>query len=548
MNEDKENQQPTSSSIDFVCSLSECKKYLDQPITLPCKVHNICKCHLDSLILKTLNPKGIDHVKYYCVPCSQELNIDLADLKVNLNISKQINLNQHLTGLQKHAKKALEQLISTIDDIAFFKPENDLFEFFHCIKNQVIMHRNKQIDHIAKQSSKIMDEINKYEADCKSNIEKIKVINQNDLKPKKLAEWNEELRVPDIDSTKLNQILNEINSSIHNISFSIMKIKSDIFLNKCLEFKPSENNIDFGCLVWSDNTTQLDNSLRTFRGHEEPVRCALIDSNRKKLITGSHDNKINIWNMNTGKLETSLNLHKACVSSLLIDGSKLISGSWDSSIKVCNMNDGFKLINTVHNDGQVTCLELLNDNLILAGIINGKIAEWNIEKSIKTKSLKVHDSAVLCLKLISPNLLISSSSDKSIKLINLNTKKSLKTLLGHEDKIYCLDWRKSDNILVSGSDDKTIKLWSLNTFECLKSFDIGEKVYGVKFIHDNNDSMLAIGCLGKEKNLKLFDSNSNCVVKELIGHNSFVFGLFFNQNESTLVSYSGDKTVKFWKI
>ena len=104
-------------------------------------------------------------------------------------------------------------------------------------------------------------------------------------------------------------------------------------------------------------------------------------------------------------------------------------------------------------------------------------------------------------------------------------------MLGHEDKIYCLDWRKSDNILVSGSDDKTIKLWSLNTFECLKTFDIGEKVYGVKFIHDNNDSMLAIGCLGKEKNLKLFDSNSNCVVKEFIGHNSFVFGLFFNQNE-----------------
>jgi WD40 repeat protein len=543
MYEEKENRP----FIDFVCSLNECKKYLDQPITLPCKIHNICKIHLDSLALKSLNPNGIDHINYYCAPCGLEFRLDLADLNVNLNVSKSINLNQHLTGFQKQVKKSLEQLYSYIDDIQFISPENDLFEFFLRIKNQVIIHRNKQIDEITTKSAQIIDQISKFEADCKLNLDNLDTIDVDELKNKKFAEWNQQLRVPNIDTTKLSQLLNEINSSMHNVSTTISKFKSEMFMNKTVEFKPNEN-IDFGSLNWTENVLQPDHSFRTFQGHQDPIRCALIDSNNKKLISGGHDNKIKVWNLKNGKLEFSLNLHKNCVSSLLIAGNKLISGSWDSTIKVWDMKEGFKLINSIHNDDHVTCLELLSESLVLAGIINGKIVEWNVEKSMKLKSLKVHDSAVLCLKLIAPNLLISSSSDKSIKLINLETKRSLKTLLGHEDKIYCLDWRKSDNLLLSGSDDKTIKLWSLNTFECLRTISIKEKVYGLKLI--DND-WLVVGCLGKEKNLLLFDLNSNCVFKEFIGHSSFVFGLFVYQNDANepiLVSYSGDKTIKFWKI
>jgi WD40 repeat protein len=361
MNEEKENRP----FIDFVCSLNECKKYLEQPITLPCKIHNICKIHLDSLELKSLHPNGIDHVKYYCAPCGQEFRLDLADINVNLNVSKSINLNEHLTGLQKEVKKSLEQLYSYINDIQLINPKNELFEFFSVIKNEVVIHRNKQIDEITKKSAQIIDQISKFEADCNLNLRNLDTIDVNELKNKKLAEWNQQLRVPNIDTTKLDQLLNEIKSSMQNILTAKRKFKSEIFMNKKIEFKPNES-IDFGCLNLTENILQPDDSFRTFQGHQDPIRCALIDSNNKKLISGGHDNKIKIWNLKNGKLEISLNLHKNCVSSLLIAGNKLISGSWDSTIKVWDMKEGFKSTNSIHNDGQVTCLELLSESSVLA--------------------------------------------------------------------------------------------------------------------------------------------------------------------------------------
>ena len=52
------------------------------------------------------------------------------------------------------------------------------------------------------------------------------------------------------------------------------------------------------------------------------------------FITGSDDNTIKLWNLNTGELELTLSGHSRTVSSVAVSGDKIVSGSADNTIKM----------------------------------------------------------------------------------------------------------------------------------------------------------------------------------------------------------------------
>jgi WD40 repeat protein len=53
-----------------------------------------------------------------------------------------------------------------------------------------------------------------------------------------------------------------------------------------------------------------------------------------KLISGSWDHTIKVWNTDTWACERTLEGHTDCVRALVVHGDKLISGSSDCMIKV----------------------------------------------------------------------------------------------------------------------------------------------------------------------------------------------------------------------
>jgi len=59
----------------------------------------------------------------------------------------------------------------------------------------------------------------------------------------------------------------------------------------------------------------------------------------KKIISGSRDKTILIWNVETNYLEALLGGHTGDVNSVCIspDGKKIISGSYDNTIRIWNL-------------------------------------------------------------------------------------------------------------------------------------------------------------------------------------------------------------------
>ena len=78
--------------------------------------------------------------------------------------------------------------------------------------------------------------------------------------------------------------------------------------------------------------TPLYTKIATLRGHTDIVCCLTIHEN--KLVSGSRDKTIRIWNTETYELIATLRGHTDNVSCLTLHENKLYSGSKDKTIRV----------------------------------------------------------------------------------------------------------------------------------------------------------------------------------------------------------------------
>ena len=70
---------------------------------------------------------------------------------------------------------------------------------------------------------------------------------------------------------------------------------------------------------------------RTLKGHTNGV--ASLAGWEGKLVSGSWDSTIRVWELDTGELDATLTGHRAAVYALLVHGERLFSASADGSIR-----------------------------------------------------------------------------------------------------------------------------------------------------------------------------------------------------------------------
>ena len=71
---------------------------------------------------------------------------------------------------------------------------------------------------------------------------------------------------------------------------------------------------------------------RTLAGHTGGIKA--LAGWEGKLISGSSDKTIRVWDASTGGLDATLTGHRNVVSGLVVMGERLFSAAWDGSIRV----------------------------------------------------------------------------------------------------------------------------------------------------------------------------------------------------------------------
>ncbi|MBD2523443.1 serine/threonine-protein kinase [Nostoc sp. FACHB-133] len=241
----------------------------------------------------------------------------------------------------------------------------------------------------------------------------------------------------------------------------------------------------------------------------------VTDLNRGILASGSWDNTIKLWDVNTGKEIRTLTGHTNWVNSVAFspDGKFLVSGSADCTIKLWQVNTGIEIQTLTGHSDSVSSIA------------------YSPRTATTTNSQDRH-------------LVASGSNDYTVKLWQVYTGRNIYTLTGHSFFINCIAFSHDAEMIASGSGDNTIKLWHVNTGREIRTLSgHSDSVWSVAFSQDRQ--FLASGSW--DNTIKLWHLHSGREISTLTGHSSYVRCVVFSPDGQTLVSGSDDDTIKIWR-
>ncbi len=258
--------------------------------------------------------------------------------------------------------------------------------------------------------------------------------------------------------------------------------------------------------------------LGTLTDHSDAVTAVAITPDGHRLVSGSVDNTIKLWDLHTGALlgtltETNPFVQEATgVWSLVIspDGRTLVSGGL-MSIAIRNLQTG-ELLNTLIDSGPFKALAISSDNTTL----------------------------------------VSTGREKIIKVWNLHTGELLNTLTEHYDEVKALAISPDGRILVSGDDDNTINVWNLpkgkllNTLEGLSHTFAGSSNKVTSLAISPDGQTLVSG--GTNFTISIWNLRSGKLIRTLTRHAYPVTSLAISPDGHTFVSGGSGNTISLWNL
>ena len=308
----------------------------------------------------------------------------------------------------------------------------------------------------------------------------------------------------------------------------------------------ASGSADRSVKLWDVSTGR---ELETFRGFQSHVLNVSFSRNGKTLVSGSADRKIKFWDILVGREFNTFKWHRGSVLSVRFspDGQTIASGSTDRSVKSWDMATGRELKTINGHQGTVLNVSFSPDGkTLVSGSTDKSIELWDVSTGQELRAFNGHQDAVYSVG-FSPDgkTIASGSADKSIKLWDVSTGQELKTLSGHRDSVYSVGFSPDGKTIASGSADKSIKLWDVSTGQELKTLDSHQDaVSSLNFSPDGKT--LASGSW--DKSVKLWDVSTGRELETLNGHQGAVFSVSFSPDGKILASGSQDKSVKLWNV
>ncbi|KAI1143938.1 WD40 repeat-like protein [Hypoxylon sp. FL0543] len=276
-------------------------------------------------------------------------------------------------------------------------------------------------------------------------------------------------------------------------------------------------------------------------GHMDSVYCQQFDEN--KIITGSRDKTIRIWDMHTlqcrliigppdvvndtsvlfdptgrpthyalfpddRRVNSSVPVtvsfpthHSASILCLQYDDEILVTGSSDSSCIVYSVRSGYRPVRRLRFHTAAVLDLAFDAKHIVTCSKDCSICVWDRATGALIKQLNGHTGPVNAVQLRG-NTLVSCSGDFTVKLWNIDSGKVIRELTGHTKGLACSQFSEDGRYVASAGSDKVIRIWDANTGECLRTIQAHESL--VRSLHiDSVSGRLISGSY--DTDIKVFD-------------------------------------------
>jgi len=310
-----------------------------------------------------------------------------------------------------------------------------------------------------------------------------------------------------------------------------------------------------------------------FKAHgSHVVTCLQFDTD--KILTGSDDNNINVYDTKTGRQRRILLGHEGGVWALQYIGNTLVSGSTDRSVRVWNIETGEQTHVFRGHTSTVRCLQILlptkvgetadgrdivmpKQPLIITGSRDSTLRIWKLPKQTDPRSIQTeadadaedspyhvrtltgHQHSVRAIA-AHGDTLVSGSYDCSVRVWKISTGETVHRLQGHAQKVYSVVLDHARNRCISGSMDYLVKIWSLETGSALYTLEGHSSLVGLLDL--NCDRLVSAAA---DSTLRIWDPENGQCKSTLTAHTGAITCF---QHDSQKVISGSDRTLKMWDI
>ena len=342
------------------------------------------------------------------------------------------------------------------------------------------------------------------------------------------------------------------------------------------------------------------------------------DSKRIASV-GQGDSNVRIWDIPTKKLVNKFYAHQDDIQRVSFhpDGKRLLTGSIDGTVKIWDSDRGtmMKTINPPNSIDNIplppnqkpkpiTDASFSPDGKMIVTAKGEQISLWDLQGNRLAKAI-AHDKTIYTVK-FHPNgkLLASSGGDKSIKLwritdsttrlltelitgsnnnnlrdgelqlihtfegrsnevLSLNFSKNgkqiafgyqdgsvqisdlegdINTKVGiHSDGVFDVNFSFDNRFLLSASKDRSVRLWALQNALIDTSYGHTDNIWAVSYRPDGK----IFASASVDKNIRLWNADGT-LKQELSGHSGTVYSAVYSADGTKLVSASRDGSARIW--
>lgn len=302
------------------------------------------------------------------------------------------------------------------------------------------------------------------------------------------------------------------------------------------------------------------------------VTCLQFDDD--KIITGSDDTFIHIYDTKTGALRKKLEGHEGGVWALQYEGNILVSGSTDRSVRVWDIEKGVCTQIFHGHTSTVRCLQILmpintgkmvrgepvmlpERPLIITGSRDAQLRVWKLpdhgskkylaagapandsDCPFYVRTLTGHTSSVRAIA-AHQDTLVSGSYDSSVRVWKISTGEAVHQLRGHIQKVYSVVLDHKRKRCISGSMDNCVKIWSLETGMCLYTLEGHSSLVGLLDLKDER-----LVSAAADSTLRIWDPENGQCKNTLTAHTGAITCF---QHDGNKVISGSDRTVKMWNV
>ncbi len=240
-------------------------------------------------------------------------------------------------------------------------------------------------------------------------------------------------------------------------------------------------------------------------GHEAAVLDAAISADGKRIVTGSSDQWMRLWDAATGRetqrvkcesgpisavaftpdaarvvracgtkaevvdaqsgkilLELTDHTDEVVAVALSADGTHIVTGSDDHTARIWEANSGKLIANLVGHAGPISSVAISRDgSFVLTASRDATAMIWEVTAPAAPKAVfKEHALALSGIALSGDGrIAVTASTDKSIRLFEATTGKPVASPIQTEEPPTALAITFDGKRIVSGQSDGTVKVW-----------------------------------------------------------------------------------------